>query len=152
RKASRHCMTATRTSTASVEAATLPAKPRIGLLGIMQSLYDDMLPGVTERQAQYARDVAASLGDVADVVFTAPAKERDQAEQAMRELATHDLDGLLVVNLTYGPAMRVARLLHETQLPICLANIQPVPNVTAQWDMGDLTYNQGIHGAQDTAN
>ena len=54
--------------------------------------------------------------------------------------------------LTYGPAMRVARLLAETPLPICLANIQPVPEVTAAWDMGDLTYNQGIHGAQDTAN
>ena len=27
-----------------------------------------------------------------------------------------------------------------------------VPAVTAEWDMGDLTYNQGIHGAQDTAN
>ena len=29
--------------------------------------------------------------------------------------------------LTYGPAMRVARALAETRLPICLANIQPVP-------------------------
>jgi L-arabinose isomerase len=48
--------------------------------------------------------------------------------------------------------MRVARLLAETRLPICLANIQPVPAVTAGWDMADLTYNQGIHGAQDTAN
>ena len=54
--------------------------------------------------------------------------------------------------LTYGPAMRVARLLAETPLPICLANIQPVAAVTAEWDMADLTYNQGIHGAQDTAN
>ena len=54
--------------------------------------------------------------------------------------------------LTYGPAMRVARALAQTPLPICLANIQPVPAVTAEWDMGDLTYNQGIHGAQDTAN
>ena len=24
--------------------------------------------------------------------------------------------------------------------------------MTADWDMADLTYNQGIHGAQDTAN
>ena len=70
----------------------------------------------------------------------------------MRELEGHGLDGLLVVMLTYGPAMRVARLLAETPLPICLANIQPVPAVTAAWDMADLTYNQGIHGAQDTAN
>ena len=36
-------MTATRTSTASAETAALPVgRPRIGLLGIMQSLYDDM--------------------------------------------------------------------------------------------------------------
>src|SRR5699024_5998692 len=33
-----------------------------------------------------------------------------------------------------------------------LANIQPAPEVTADWDMNDLTYNQGIHGAQDMAN
>src|SRR5262245_46012573 len=146
-------MTATRTSTASAEAAALPGgRPRIGLLGIMQSLYDDMLPGVTERQAKYAAEVAEALQPVADVVVTAPAKERDQAEARMRELEGRGLDGLLVINLTYGPGMRVARLLAETKLPVCLANIQPVPNVTAEWDMGDLTYNQGIHGAQDTAN
>jgi L-arabinose isomerase len=30
--------------------------------------------------------------------------------------------------------------------------VQPVPAVTPEWDMADLTYNQGIHGAQDTAN
>jgi L-arabinose isomerase len=118
----------------------------------MQSLYDEMLPGVTDRQAAFAADVANALGGVADVVVTAPAKERADAEAAMRDLEGRGLDGLLVVNLTYGPAMRVARLLAETRLPVCLANIQPVPSVTAEWDMADLTYNQGIHGAQDTAN
>src|SRR3954451_11720433 len=145
-------MTATRTSTGSAETAAPPAKPRIGLLGIMQSLYDDMLPGIAERQAEYAREVAAALRDVADVAVCPPAKERADAERALRDLEGRDLDGLLVVMLTYGPAMRVARLLAETPLPICLANIQPVPTVTAEWDMADLTYNQGIHGAQDTAN
>jgi L-arabinose isomerase len=128
------------------------ARPRIGLLGIMQSLYDDMVPGIVERQAGYARSVGEALSGVADVVVADPAKERDQIEDRMRFLESQDLDGLLVVNLTYGPAMRVARVLRDTRLPICLANIQPVPNVTAEWDMADLTYNQGIHGAQDTAN
>jgi L-arabinose isomerase len=118
----------------------------------MQSLYDDMLPGITERQAAYAAEVAAALSGVADVEVAPPVKERADAERALRDLEGRDLDGLLVVMLTYGPAMRVARLLGETELPICLANIQPVPAVTAEWDMGDLTYNQGIHGAQDTAN
>ena len=118
----------------------------------MQSLYDDMLPGIADRQAAYARELAEALADVADVVVAPPVKEREDAERAMRELESSDLDGLLVVMLTYGPAMRVARLLASTALPICLANVQPVPAVTAGWDMADLTYNQGIHGAQDTAN
>src|SRR6185295_6884552 len=147
-------MTATRTSTGSAEAESGAGagRPRIGLLGIMQSLYDEMLPGITERQAEYARAIGAALADVADVVVGDPVKEREDAERVMRELEGADLDGLLVVMLTYGPAQRVARLLSHTALPICLANIQPVPGVTAEWDMADLTYNQGIHGAQDTAN
>ena len=70
----------------------------------------------------------------------------------MREFENADLDGVMVVMLTYGPAMRVARLLAESRLPILLANIQPEPNVTPAWDMADMTYNQGVHGAQDTAN
>src|SRR3954468_22004019 len=145
-----HSMTATSTSTDSADATR--GRPRIGLLGVMQSLYDEMLPGIAERQAGYAAEVADALRDVAEVQVAPPVKEREDAEGAMRELQAQDLDGLLVVMLTYGPAMRVARLLAETPLPICLANIQPVPSVTPEWDMGDLTYNQGIHGAQDTAN
>src|ERR1700678_1656169 len=70
----------------------------------------------------------------------------------MREFEDADLDGVLVVMLTYGPAMRVARLLAESRLPGCLANIQPEPNVTPAWDMAGMTYNPGGHGAQDTAN
>jgi L-arabinose isomerase len=142
--------TATRTPTDSAD--TTQSLPRIGLLGVMQSLYDEMLPGIAERQAGYAAEVADALRDVAEVQVAPPVKEREDAERAMRELQAQDLDGLLVVMLTYGPAMRVARLLAETPLPICLANIQPVAAVTPEWDMGDLTYNQGIHGAQDTAN
>jgi L-arabinose isomerase len=134
------------------DARLVDARPRIGLLGIMQALYDDMLPGITERQAAYAADVAAALGDDVDVEVAPPVKTRADADRALRELEGRDVDGLLVVMLTYGPAMHVTRALAGTRLPICLANIQPVPAVTPAWDMGDLTYNQGIHGAQDTAN
>jgi L-arabinose isomerase len=132
--------------------ASAESKPRIGMLAIMQGLYDEMLPGITERQGAYAEEVAAALAEVADVDAGAPVKDRDGIERRVRELESADVDGLLVVMLTYGPAMRVAQALDGTRLPVCLANIQPVPAVTPEWDMGDLTYNQGIHGAQDTAN
>jgi L-arabinose isomerase len=104
--------TAIRTSTDSAEA--MHGLPRIGLLGVMQSLYDDMLPGITERQAGYAAQVAEALSGVAEVRVAPPVKEREDAERAMRELHAQDLDGLLVVMLTFGPAMRVARVLAET--------------------------------------
>ncbi len=143
-------MTATRTSTDSAE--RVATRPRVGVLGIMQELYDDMLPGITERQAAYAQEIGAQLADGVDVLVAPPARNRADIEATVRGFEQDGLDGVLVVMLTYGPGMRVARALSETRLPVCLANVQPVPEVTTAWDMGDLTYNQGIHGAQDTAN
>jgi L-arabinose isomerase len=127
-------------------------RPHIGILGIMQDLYDEMIPGIAVRQEGYAAELAASLSSVGEFIPSKAIKYREDAERAMREFEQSDLDGVLVVMLTYGPAMRVARLLAESRLPICLANIQPEPAVTAAWDMADMTYNQGVHGAQDTAN
>ena len=127
-------------------------KPRIGILGIMQDLYDDMIPGIAQRQEGYAAELAAHLADAGEFIPSKPIKYREDAERAMREFEDAGLDGIMVVMLTYGPAMRVARLLTETRLPVLLANIQPEPNVTPAWDMDDMTYNQGVHGAQDTAN
>ena len=126
--------------------------PRIGLLGIMQELYDDMIPGITEHQADYARRVAEHLKDAAEVVFPRPARNREDVEEITRELLANRVDGIAIVMLTYGPAMRTVRALMETPVPLLLANIQPERAVTAEWDMADLTYNQGIHGAQDQAN
>src|SRR5690349_3731909 len=126
--------------------------PKIGLLGIMQELYDEMLPGITEHQGEYARAVAKQLSGVADIVFIRPARDRDDVEAVVSELLGHGVDGIAIVMLTYGPAMRTVRALMDAPVPLMLANIQPERQVTAAWDMADLTYNQGIHGAQDQAN
>lgn len=127
-------------------------KPRIGLLGIMQELYDKSLPGITDRQEGYARDVISQLSDVADWTFPRAARNRDDIEEIMGNFNHDDLDGIMIVMLTYGPSMRTVRALQKNNLPILLANIQPEPVVRTDWDMADLTYNQGIHGAQDMAN
>jgi L-arabinose isomerase len=126
--------------------------PRIGLLGIMQELYDDMIPGITERQAAYAGQVAERLKGSAEVVFRRPARNREDVEAVTRELVANRVDGIAIVMLTYGPAMRTVRALMETPVPLALLNIQPERAVTPDWDMDSLTYNQGIHGAQDQAN
>ncbi len=127
-------------------------KPRIGFLGIMQELYDKSLPGITKRQESYAREVCAQLADIADWEFPRAARNRADIEEILGNFNHQGLDGVMIVMLTYGPAMRTVRALQKNNLPILLANIQPVPEVTTDWDMADLTYNQGIHGAQDMAN
>ena len=118
----------------------------------MQELYDDMIPGITDHQAAYARELAGSLSSVADVVFLRPARNRDDVEAITKELHDAGVDGIMIVMLTYGPAMRTVRALLENPLPVLLANVQPEREVKDRWDMADLTYNQGIHGAQDQAN
>ena len=125
---------------------------RIGLLGIMQELYDDMIPGITEHQAQYASEVGRCLSDVATVTFSRPARNQTDIEAIAAELAADGVDGVMIVMLTYGPAMRTIKALMGLRLPLLLANIQPERAVTADWNMDSLTYNQGIHGAQDQAN
>src|SRR5690242_16282449 len=122
------------------------------MLGIMQELYDDMIPCITDHQARYAAEVAQRLDPVADVKFIRPARNRADIESITKELLDENVDGIAIVMLTYGPAMRTVRALLEVPVPLLLANIQPERSVTAEWDMDDLTYNQGIHGAQDQAN
>jgi L-arabinose isomerase len=127
-------------------------QPRIGVLGIMQELYDDMIPGITEHQASYAQAVSERLKNAADMVFTRPARNREDIEAVTRELIAGGVDGIAIVMLTYGPAMRSVRTLIEAPIPLALLNVQPERAITADWDMASLTYNQGIHGAQDQAN
>lgn len=127
-------------------------RPKIGLLGVMQELYDDMIPGITDHQAEYAKELASSLSAEADVVFLRPARTRDDVEAVTRELRDENVDGIMIVMLTYGPAMRTVRAMTESPLPVLLANVQPEREVKDRWNMDDLTYNQGIHGAQDQAN
>ena len=133
--------------TATHSGSPASERPTVGLLGIMQELYDDMLPGITERQGQYAQKIADSLSESVDVIFDRPARNRSDIEQQVRRF-----NGIMIVMLTYGPAMRTVRALSENQLPVMLANVQPERTITEDWDMADLTYNQGVHGAQDMAN
>jgi len=95
--------------------------PRIGLLGIMQELYDEMIPGITEHQAAYAAEVAEQLSGVADVSFTRPARNQADIEERAAELVAEGVDGIMIVMLTYGPAMRSVRALRAVGVPLLLA-------------------------------
>lgn len=127
-------------------------KPKIGFLGLMQGLYDESQPELPKMQEAFARQVVQQLKDVADLEFPGPAKEREDIERYVKYFNDREYDGIMIVNLLYSPGNRLIQAMKNNNLPILLANIQPLPDVTADWDWVLCTTNQGIHGIQDTSN
>jgi L-arabinose isomerase len=131
-----------------------PHKPRIGLLALMLREYEESFPGVTERQTAYAKALATDMAASADceVVFEAPAFERASIEEAVKNYNSKDLDGILIVMLTYNCGAWLVRALQDNRLPLAMAVVQPEDTVGDDWEELDFTVNQGLHGAQDNAN
>ncbi|GHU81514.1 L-arabinose isomerase 2 [Spirochaetia bacterium] len=127
-------------------------KPKIGFLGLMQGLYDKSQPELPKMQEQWAKEVVKQLSDVADVDFPGPAKERPDIEKYVKYFNDKEYDGIMIVNLLYSPGNRLIQAMKKNTLPVLVANIQPLPDVTSNWNWIYLTTNQGIHGIQDTSN
>ncbi len=128
-------------------------KPKIGLLGIMQELYDNMYPDITQSQESYIQEVSRQLSDTVDIVFPKAARNRQDIEEIVNAFNQNDeIEAIMIVMLTYGPALRIVHAFKNNKHPVLLANIQPLSQIDSHWNMRQLTFNQGIHGAQDTAN
>ncbi len=127
-------------------------KPKIGLLALMHGLYDKSQPEIPANQEKFLRDVIAKLSDVVEIDFPGISKERWDTERIVKSFNDKELDGIMVVNALYSPGMRIVQAFKKNHLPVMIANIQPLPNVTDNWDWSLLTTNQGIHGIQDTSN
>lgn len=127
-------------------------KPIIGLLGIMHGLYDMDQPELPREQEAWISDVVNRLADVCEIDFPGAAKDRTAIERVVGAFNEKKYDGIMVVNLLYSPGMRVVQAFKDNRLPVLIANIQPLPTVTTDWDWKRCTTNQGIHGIQDTTN
>jgi len=127
-------------------------KPKIGFLGILQDLYIPIYPDIVERQEAYAKQIMDKIGDYADFHFPGAVINRHSMEEKFAQLHREQLDGLMIVMLTYGASFNIYNVLKDWSLPIFVANVQPEPAVRTDWDMADLTFNQGIHGCQDLCN
>ncbi len=127
-------------------------KPRIGILALMQGLYDESQPEIPANQTRFVEDVIEQLKDTAEFVFPGLSKEREHTERIVKGFNDQELDGIMIINTLYSPGLRIVQAFKKNNLPVMLANIQPLPNVTDDWNWSYLTTNQGIHGIQDTSN
>ncbi len=125
--------------------------PKLGLLGLMTGDYEPNFPGITARQEAYARQIVASVADVAEIYFPGAALDRADIEAKVRLMNSMDLDGMLIILLTYSQGSWIVRAMQENRLPLAMAVVQPDQTVSDDWDELMLTVNQGVHGAQDNA-
>lgn len=127
-------------------------KPRLGLLALMTDGYEPIFPGITERQENYARELMGQMSPYADISFAGIGLNREEICRIVRKYNQEEVDGILIVLLTYSHGSYLLKALEENHLPLALAVVQPDQEVLDDWEELDLTVNQGIHGAQDNAN
>jgi len=128
------------------------SKPTIGLIAIMHELYDESQPEIPVYEEKYVKEVIARLKDAVDIDFQGICKDRKLTEKYVRYYNDKEYDGIMVINLLYSPGLRCVQAFKNNRLPLLVANIQPLPNVTQDWNWSLLTTNQCIHGIQDTSN
>lgn len=127
-------------------------KPKIGILALMLGAYEPLFPGITDRQTAYVREIIKDLGDTADFIFPRAALGREDIEELTRQYNHEELDGILILLLTYSQGQYLIRAMQHNRLPLALALVQPDETVEEDFEELDLTVNQGIHGSQDNAN
>ena len=91
-------------------------KPRIGMLGLMQELYDDMIPGITAHQEEFAGEVVKKLAPRISLIFPRAARNREDIEAILKDFNDQELDGVMIMNLTYGPGTNLVRALQMNRL------------------------------------
>lgn len=127
-------------------------RPRLGVLGLLLDAYRPLFPGIQAEQEAFLRSVLDEHISSAEFDFPGAAIDRSTVESTMAGFAAKQLDGVVIVMLSYAPGQHVVRAALDAGLPLALVLIQPDESVGPDVGERDLTVNQGIHGAQDVAN
>lgn len=127
-------------------------KSRLGVLALMLEGYEPLFSGFIEHQSRYVRQVLDSLSGTAEFTFPGPAGNRAQIEALTARYNAEELDGILILLLSYSQGQYLVRAMQRNHLPLALALVQPDETVGEDFGEWELTINQGIHGSQDNAN
>ena len=96
-------------------------RPKIGILALMQGLYDHSQPEIPANQTKFVQNVISQLADVADFDFPGLSKERPDVERIVKHFNEANLDGIMVINTLYSPGMRIVQAFKQNNLPVLLA-------------------------------
>jgi L-arabinose isomerase len=127
-------------------------KARVGLLGLMLEAYDQSFPELHTYGDAFARDLAASMADYAEVAYPGVCNTRELVDGAVASFESGGADLIVVVLLTYAPSLIALPALKRTTLPVLILNTQRAEGVPQAAAGSVLIENHGMHGVQDLAN
>jgi L-arabinose isomerase len=128
----------------------MPPKPRVGLLALTLEFYEQLLPELREKRERWLREaVLPKLTAVADVQFDRAVFTCEGIESAVQGFEAGGMDAVVVICLTYSPSQLALPALRRTRLPILVWNTQELLSVGADFDVGKMIDNHGVHGTQD---
>ncbi|HOW67970.1 MAG TPA: hypothetical protein P5186_26250 [Candidatus Paceibacterota bacterium] len=130
-----------------------PDRPRIGLLALSLELYETLAPGLRQSRETWVRKaVLPALADDLEVFFEGAVFRADQIQQTVDSYRARQVDGILVMLLTYAPSQPVLQPLRQAQLPLLIWNTQELWAVDTTFSVQAMIDNHGVHGTQDLAN
>ncbi|MGQ9554495.1 MAG: L-fucose/L-arabinose isomerase family protein [Anaerolineae bacterium] len=127
-------------------------KAKVGLLGLTLEAYDRSFPQLRPYAESFARELAASMGDFAEIDFPGICNTRELVDAAVARFEGQGADLVMVVLLTYAPSLIALPALKRTRLPLLVLNTQRAKSVPQDASGALLIENHGMHGVQDLCN
>ncbi len=126
--------------------------PKIGLLPLYLSLYDEINPALRHDFSPFLDEVTERLRRERIEVTTSEICCVDaQCRQALEAFRAAKVDLIVTLHLAYSPSEEALPSLCASQLPLLLLDTSMDESFGCNVDPGRIMYNHGIHGVQDLA-
>ena len=125
------------------------SKPKIGILGLTLQLYKDKTPQMISNLLSFSDELKQTFSKQADIVHYPMAYNRETVDEAFSTFSESNVDGVILVFLSYSPSLILLPTLKKTNIPILILNTQKLEEITSDFSPKDSSANHGMHGVQD---
>ena len=124
-------------------------KPKVGFIGLSLELYKKNLPELMRSLESFSQELRVILEGMAEVIHYPLACNEEDVESAFSEFERENVDGVILVFLSYSTSLSLLPSLKRHLLPILIWNTQKIEEITPTFSREDLLNNHGMHGVQD---
>lgn len=126
-------------------------KSRFGLIGLTAELYREKIPGLMPKLKKLSGILRDIISEWSDIIFFPLVCTKDEVENAFSTFLEHDIDGVILVFLSYSPSLIILPSIKKYKFPLLIWNTQLLKTIPADFSYQDILENHGMHGVQDLA-